>query len=50
MAGGPIGYFFALILGHDGQLSKFPLAIGCGLGLIGLVFKFAHSRTKEEAF
>jgi hypothetical protein len=49
MAFAPIGWFAALILGHDGHLSKIPLAIGCGLGFIGLVFKFAHSRMKEEA-
>ena len=49
MAFAPIGWFAALILGHDGHLSKIPLAIGCGLGLIGLMFNLAHRRMKEEA-
>lgn len=43
---GPIGYFFALILGHNGQLSMIPLALGGGLGLLGLMFKFAR---KEQS-
>jgi hypothetical protein len=46
---GPLGYLFALMLEHDGHLSKIPLAIGGGLGLIGLMFKLAHHRTQEEA-
>ena len=49
MGFGSIGFFFALILGHGGHLSKIPLAIGSGLGLIGLAFKLAHRRTKVEA-
>jgi hypothetical protein len=49
MAFGPLGCLFALMLGHDGHLSKISLAIGGGLGLLGLVFKLAHRRTKEEA-
>ncbi|NYF80214.1 hypothetical protein HDF17_002534 [Granulicella arctica] len=48
MAFGPLGFLFALILGHDGHLSKTPLAIGAGLGLLGLVFKLAHRTTKED--
>jgi len=40
---GPLGYLFALMLEHDGHLSKIPL------GLIGLMFKLAHHRTQEEA-
>jgi hypothetical protein len=50
MGFGSIGYFFALILGHNGHLSRIPLAIGTALGLIGLAFKIANRRKKEEAF
>jgi hypothetical protein len=46
---GSFGFLFALMLGHNGHLSKIPLAIGGGLGLLGLAFKFAHRNTKEEA-
>ena len=49
MAFGPLGFLFALMLEHDGHISRIPLAIGGGLGLLGLVFKLAHRRTKEEA-
>jgi hypothetical protein len=42
LAFGPIGCFFALILGHNGHLANIPLAIGGGLGLIGLMFKLAR--------
>lgn len=49
IAFGPLGTFFALMLGHNGHLARIPLAIGGGLGLIGLAFKFSHRYAKEEA-
>ena len=49
MAFGPLGFLFAVMLSHDGHPSRIPLAIGGGLGLLGLVFKLAHRRTKGEA-
>jgi hypothetical protein len=50
MGFGSLGFFFALILGHNGHLATIPLAIGTGLWLIGLAFKIANRRKKEEAF
>lgn len=53
LAFGPLGFLFALMLGHNGHLSQIPLAIGGVVGSFGLVlklmFKVAHDRTKGEA-
>jgi hypothetical protein len=48
MGFGPLGFFFALILGHNGQLARTPLTVGGVLGVIGLAFKIAHHKTNKE--
>jgi hypothetical protein len=43
----PLGWFFALILGHNGRLAMLPLAIGGGLGFLGLMLKFIRREMTE---
>jgi hypothetical protein len=50
VAFGPIGFLFALILGHSGHLSMVPLALGAGLGSLGLLLKFICREMTEEEF
>jgi hypothetical protein len=48
VAFGPIGCFFAVMLGHNGHLSMIPLALGAGLGFLGLMLKFVRREMTEE--
>jgi hypothetical protein len=49
LAFGPLGYFFALILGRDGHLSRIPLLVGGTVGTLGRALKLAQHRMKKEA-
>lgn len=47
MAFGPMGFFFALMMGKNGHLAQLPLAIGAFGGLLGFALQIVSRKLQE---